>query len=313
MEQSLKPNEWLKKIETEFLLKSFPYSDYSKSCLIYSKGNYGIFLLEDKNKERFTVKVKIGEYLYFEETIALYIKYFASHIPNLLHVENIYKGPNPSTMKLFYKPEKIDDNCKDINLHKIFSHGREFLYYLTKACNYNLGYYFGPKSGGSLTYNAFVGFSFQLSVALQTLHRLGVWHRDIKPANILVCKSEISKNNKYIRYNYKNIKSWTLSYDILEDRDFKIIDYGESQVLNEVENPCTTFSYEVSVSFYNIITLMWKKVTDKKNEDLYEDFINRLKNCTTNINDIMFEAPIFEQLSTQYKNLPAYEIELLTY
>lgn len=313
MEQ-LSPTEWVEKIYRDFVLTDFPYYKYNKSCLIYSKRDYGIFLLEDKNNEKFTVKVKSGYLLDKEEIIALYVKHFASQIPNLLHVENIYRGVHPRLMNLFTKTEKIDITCKDTNVKNIFSMIETvFLYYVTKACNYNLGYYFGPKVNGTLTYDAFVSFSFQLTVALQSLHRLGVWHRDIKPANILVCDSSIAKNNRYIRYNYNNEKTWTLSYDVLNDRDFKIIDYGESQVLNDVNEPCNTFTHEVSIGFYNVIILMWKKVTDKKNEDLYNDFIFRLKTCNTNLNDIMLEAPIFDELAKKYTDVPAYEVNLLPY
>jgi serine/threonine protein kinase len=310
--KSLKPTEWLQKLN-KTSLSYFPYDKFEKSCLIYSKSNYGIFLLEDKNGKRYTVKVKAYTYLVPpEENTALYVKHFASHIPNLLHVEDIYMGATPAYADLFKKPQRIDPTCKDGNLYTLFGHSGKFLYYLTKACYYNLGYFFGPKIKGELTYEAFVGFSFQLVVGLQTLHRLGVWHGDIKPANILVCNSEIAQKNRYIKYTYNDKISWTLSYDVLENRDFKIIDYGESKVLNDITEGCKSFKYEVNVAFYNIITLMWKKVINKQNINLYEDFIFRLKNCETDINDIMLEAPIFEKLKNlDVKN--SYEVKLLPY
>jgi len=161
-EQEMEPTVWLKKIAKEYKLKKFPFDDYKQSCLIYSKGDYGIFLLERNDGERFTVKVKNNLYLDYESEISLYIKYFASHIPNLLHVENIYSGENPFSKNLFKTPKKLDITCKDVKEpEKIFIE-KFYSYYLTKACYFNLGYYFGPKNKGELTYNAFVGFSFQL-------------------------------------------------------------------------------------------------------------------------------------------------------
>jgi len=145
------------------------------------------------------------------------------------------------------------------------------------------------------------------------LHRLGVWHRDIKPANILVCNSEIAKKNRYIRYNYNNEKFWTLSYNNLENRDFKLLDYGESKVVNNNTNPCKTFEYEVNNSFYNIIELMWQNVKDKQNENLYGEFMKSIKNCKTSVNDILLESKIFEELTQKYNKEKAYEVDLLTY
>ena len=118
---------------------------------------------------------------------------------------------------------------------------------------------------GTLSYKAFVVFSFQILIAIYKLHTLSVWHRDIKAANVLVCTSEISE--RYIRYVVgENI--WTINYEDTGNRDLKIIDYGESVIEEKVKNPCLEFLYEVTVATSNIIQLMWSKTLNKTNEQV---------------------------------------------
>lgn len=313
----MKPTEIVEQIRKDLQFIKFPVRNFVKSCLIYNKREYGIFLLEDINGERYTVKVNsyIESNQNKEIVISIYIKRYASHIPNLMFNSEIYVGLNPNIYPLFTKQDKsMSKFCKNVNINQIFiSNMPNYSYVLTKECYYNLGYYLGVHKG-LLTYDEFVEFSFQLLVGLQTLHRLGIWHYDIKAANILLCDSTIAKTSRYISYNYNNIKRWILSYDILKNRDLKIIDYGESRVLNDVNIPCETFDNEIKVGLVFVINTMWSKVNnfseDEKN--IKDNFINLLKTCKSSLVDIMFEAEIFTPLSE--RNIENFhEIMLLPY
>lgn len=314
----MKPTEWINKILNYKTLNlvDFPVDKFIKSCIIYFKRHYGIFLLTDINGKYFTVKVNMID-LYgigFEYATGLYLKQFANHIPNLLYPEDIYKGNTPLDYPLFNNPrQKLQEvSCKDVNITNIFPYEYANLvyhYYLTKACDYNLGYYFG-KYGGSFTYDSFVGFVFQLLVGLQTMYRLGVYHGDMKPANILLCSSEIAKTNRIITYKYGDVKTWNISYDILNDTDLKIIDYGNSKVVDNIEDMFEAFNNEVIISLIGIIKIMWNKVINKQKGENYLNLLDRLKECNTNLVDVMLNAPIFGELEN---GNTGHIVELLTY
>lgn len=312
----MKPTQWLEEIKQykRDNITDFPLDRFTKSCLIYSKRFYGIFLLEDVNGDYFTVKVKIpdsGENIDNEYAIGLYLKQFAYHIPNLLYPDDIYSGENPVYYELFSRKKLTGSFCKNENITEIFSTKYfNYHYYLTKACDYNLGYYLG-KFGGKYSYEAFVGFTFQLLVGLQTLHRLGIYHGDIKPANILICSSEIAKTNRIITYKYGNIKKWNISYDVLGNKDIKIIDYGNSIVVNDMGETFEAFEKEISIALVGIIKLMWTKVTNKIKQDNYEDLIVRLQNVrlqNSDVLDVMLNVPIFADMEN---GNTGYEIMLL--
>ena len=310
----MKPSEWVEKFRRMVSFSKFPRERFSKSCLIYSKGLYGIFLVEDREGKRYTVKVSSFAYgikMPYEVSVGLYLKKFASNIPNLLHLEDIFIGENPESYSLFSKPKLEDSFCRDKELFSIFKE-KIYIYILTKACYYNLGYYLG-KHKGTLSYYAFVGFSFQLLVGLQTLHRLGIWHRDVKAANVLVCDSEIAKTYSNIVYKYGNEGKWVLSYPKLGNRDLKWIDFGESGVYDEIDFPCKTFEYEVNVASVNIINLMWKKVEDKLFPELYEDFVKRLQTCSTSLVDVLFNSPIFNVLKEKEEIGSSFQVDLLQF
>ena len=316
----MKPTQWIEKFQDDLRKMNSPFmaGNFKESCLIHSKGGYGIFLLEDYNGKRYTVKVTyFGDNL--EIPVGLYVKQFASSIPNLLHVEGVYKGGNPLGYPLFTKNVLNDTGCKKEDLVSIFTERQrtdKYFYYLTKACSYNLGYYFGTMKG-TLTFNAFVGFSFSLLVGLQTLHRLGVWHRDLGTRNVLMCKSDIANKYSNIRYTYNdgtNNKTWTLSYKDLENRDMKLIDYGEASVMDDITDHCLKFKNEVSVSLVLLLDTMWRRVIDKtdEREKQYADLKSRLKACTTTILDPMLNSEIYDSISNISSN-NTYDVELLPF
>jgi serine/threonine protein kinase len=294
-------------------MKSFPFNKFDKSCLIYTKGSYGIFLLSesDDTEKYFVVKIKmfgVGNIGIFdkEENTALYIKENYKNMPNILVPEDIYIDQSPINYSLFTdknKRLKLPE-CKDATLAKIFTDIGYYSYYLTKAGLYNLGYYLGTYKG-RLSYRAFVGFSFQLLAALLTLHDLGVWHGDIKPQNILVANKEITSPS--ISYKFGD-KVWTIQYSDLSDRDLKIIDYGNSEIMKDVENTCDTFKYEVSIAVVSVIQTMWNKTDDKESHlQEYEQLIQLLKNCKTKIIDVISSSEIYKPLEGQPGDSYLYE------
>jgi serine/threonine protein kinase len=298
-------------ISSEFKELRFPEEDFDKSCLIYTKNNYGIFLVTSRDGQVYTIKV--NAYLRvpsFEIENALYIKEKVGNMPNLLLPEAIYVGRNPSSYSLFREEKnrlKLKE-CKNANLREIFNENLSHSYYVTKACLYNLGYYLGANKG-TLTYKAFVAFSFQILAALLSLHNINVWHRDIKTQNILICKSDIAKSYSSISYIGKEGKVWTIDYADTDGRDVKIIDYGESLIEKEVKNPCTEFDFEVTVATVSVLNFMWSKVTDKLGkEGEYNELINLLKNCKTSIYDVLQNARIFEGLL--YSDERSYKVDL---
>jgi serine/threonine protein kinase len=297
---------------------SFPYDEYVSSCLIYNKGNYGIFMIQNRKGELYTVKVSLYTIKNDEINISLYIKQNASHIPNILHVENIYRGSNPLDYPLFRYSSLENGLCKNKPLEDIFIHNR-YYYYLTKSCMGNLSYYTGTLKQ-KITYQQFVGYSFQVLVGLQTLHSLNIWHSDIKPANFLICNSDISPYfNNIIYKTQPNIEefnySWAFSYQDLQNKDIKLIDYGEAIYLENNKIPCDKYGYEVKVALVNVIDILWKSIIGDKDEDKvnkFNDFRNNLKTCTTDLLDVMINSFIFhDNLSDFTENPTDYIVPLL--
>ena len=302
----------------------FPANKFTKSCLIYTKNTYGIFLLEDKDGNHHVVKVNSNVDASAENSLGLYIKKNIGNIPNILTPEGIYTGYNPQSYSVFSDKNKRLNikECQDYKeLSKIFTEYRlGYSYYLTKACDYNLSYFFGIKNKGVITLAQFIGYSFQIIVGLYTLHKIGIWHKDFKPQNILICKKEVYENNITYISNSKEEKkeekkegnkmNWTLDYAELNNKDMKIIDFGESTIYKDVIFPCDTFKYEVNRALVTVIELMWSKTVNKVNRLLdYEDLIIRLKECKTSLIDVMNEASIFNVL--RYTVNDAYNVNLL--
>ena len=270
----------------------FPTELFSKSCLIYKKGTYGIFYLEGKDGKYYTVKVTLDTN---EVNINKYIKENAGNNPNLLIVKGIYYDKSPIYLSLFSDKNNklVNPVCKNLEVEKIFSKNTylKHVFYLTEACLYNLGFYLGTY-GGRLSYQEFVNYTFEMFSALQTLHSLNIWHRDIKPANFLICEDKDINSVKYIFAE----RSWKVNN--IDNKFIKLIDFGDA-IIQEVTNPCIEYQYEVNVALLNVIRLMWIKINDEKNNIEYEDLIERVKNCQTSLLDIMLNAKIFDKLVSE--------------
>ena len=304
----MKRREFLDTIE--FREEKFPAERFDKSCLIYTKNNYGIFLVTSHTGQNYTIKVNsyLG-HLTEEILTSVYIQKKHVDMPNLLLPEAIYIGRNPANYPLFNDEKnrlKLKE-CKDANLREIFNERLTHSYYVTKACLYNLGYYLGVHKG-TLSYKAFVAFSFQILAALQVLHNIDVWHRDIKPQNILVCNSElVGKGYSGISYSGGDGKVWTIQYEDTQGRDMKIIDYGESFIMKDTKNPCVAFEYEVTVATVSVFNVMWSKVVDKNgNSEKFNNLISLLKNCKTTIFQVLQDANIYDDLL--YESVNTYKV-----
>ena len=88
------PSEWIENMEID--LKEFPSDKFRKSCLIHSKSNYGVFLLEDLRGEKYAVKVSsfsqkdLREDLK-ESIINLYVRKFINFVPiTIYNVISVY-------------------------------------------------------------------------------------------------------------------------------------------------------------------------------------------------------------------------------
>jgi len=294
---------------------AFPYNEFISSCLIYTKGHYGIFMIQNKKEEMYTVKVSMYSIKDPEINISLYIKQYAGHIPNILHFEHIYVGGSPLDYRLFLHSTLDSNTCLNTvpNLRDIFIHNKYF-YYMTKACIGNLSYYTG-KLKQKITYQQFVGYTFQVLVGLQSLHKLNIWHKDIKAANFLICNSDIFPyypNIIYTKEEGSYQTSWKFSYENLDYKDIKIIDFGEAVILENNNIPCVTYQFEVNVAIINVIKVLWNAVSGYKDEYKYNDLIHNLRNCNTDLLDVMISSVIFQDnISETYNEPNDYIVKLL--
>lgn len=313
----MKAGEWntfVEKLRKNNYYKDFPANLFKKSCIIYKKGDYGIFLLEDLNGEKYTAKI-----LYYpaplkgEIEISLYIKEFAAHIPTFLLPNYIYVGDSPINYPLFNsnRDNNMSLSCKPYNIRDIFfgsynpTTGRKirYTYYITKACQYNLAQYFGMFKK-TIDYNTFVKFTFEFLIGIQTLYTLGIWHNDVKAANLLVCQD----NNSYV-YIFPNGERRFISSSSMSAEEetksnnqcIKIIDFGESKIVDNLDNNkvCKMFMNEINVAVTSILNLMWSKTTviNNKNEEIkYNKLISSLKSCETDLISVILNAELFNDL-----------------
>lgn len=264
-------------------LEKFPEENYLQSCLIYSKSSYGLFLLKNKNGDYYVVKVSDIKDYSRESAIGLFIKNRINDFPNLLVPEEIYQGLNPNAYSLFVHSVFFDDACKKENIREIFT-SNKYIYYITKACSFNLQKYI--FLGNKLSYYQFAGFTFQLILALQILYEIGVKHNDVKQANILVCDTHSSERI----YQLGNI-TWFVNNELMEYKEIKLADFGESNV-QLLKYSCLNVRNEIKIALINVINYMWKN-TETEIQYEYEELLENLKNCQTNLYDVIKESQLF--------------------
>lgn len=321
------PSEWIKKIHSENYYREFPMEMFRKSCLIYKKNDYGIFLLEDMNGEKYTAKVlyypaplagEVEISLYIKEVLELNKALDGEIIPTFLLPDYIYVGRTPLDYPLFnqMKDNNLSTACKSYDIRDIFFGGSgsikdtyektknrfKYVYYLTKACQYNLAQYFGVLKK-TISYQTFVKFAFEFLVGMQTLYSLGIWHKDIKSPNILVCVSSVS----YV-YLFPNGERRFISSKGPEDNKvIKIIDFGEAKIYDTTDRnntPCKLFMDEINFSVISILNLMWSKTVfsskDDENKDIaqvkYNNLVSSLKACDTDLIPVLLNSDIFKDL-----------------
>lgn len=277
----------------------FPADYYKISCLIYSKGNYGIFLLKD-----WTGKFAVVKVIYFydnmvESSLGLYIKDKAGNVPNLLHPEQIYKGDNPKRYRVFQNLNLQNNVCKkDADIKKIFIQDDLYAYYVTQLCAFNLQAYLGREKK-KLTYYQFVAFTFELLIALQTLYKIGVFHRDVKAANVLICDTDL-EDTSVVYQTDKGLRR-VIDYEKSEYKYIKLADFGES-ILQDSITPCMDFNNEIKIALVGTIDYMWRNTLNQENPELYQLLVENLKGCQTDLYDIIERSNIFDILVGQNKN-----------
>ncbi len=167
------------------------------------------------------------------------------------------------------------------------------MYYLTEACGADMGRYLGTGGRGlgyTLDYNQFVGYTFQLLVGLQSIHRLGLHHNDVKPANVIVCGDTTDFDN--ILYNYNGERYWCFSYgEVLRGNNIKVFDFGDVKIPRDMTQPCLVT--KDSVALVPIVKIMWNSTVGEKDQGLFNQLIQNLQACETNLLDVMLESAIF--------------------
>ena len=150
-----------------------------------------------------------------------------------------------------------------------------------------------------LTYDQFIGFSFQLIVAVQTIHVLDVIHGDIKHSNYIVCDTDNDS------VTYKDGKSmWFINYREMNNKYVKLIDFGYAYVGKKCSGE--------KRDRYNLVLIMdfMKSKTDNFNDEYtYKRFIEQLKDCDINLKTVL-HSEIFDSLKISKSN-SEYVVDLL--
>lgn len=264
----------------------FPEYNYTASCLIYSKRQYGLFLLRHRNGDYYVAKVvDTGDTQ--ESEIGLFIKDNIGNFPNILVPETIYVGNNPNKYELFSNPVNLNpDSCKSEDINKIFV-AYKYIYYITKSCSFNFPKFFAMKN--ELSYYQFTGFTLQLLLALQTLYKIGIRHGDLAGRNILVCDKNPDSETVYQLRN--NI--FLMTNDQMRYKELKLTDFGESRYAT-YKNPCFENANEIKFQGVDTIKLFWKNTIGKDDDNYYNELMNNLNNCSTNLYDVIQRSRIFD-------------------
>lgn len=285
-------------ISNSITLLPLPIEKISKSCLIYIKNHYGIFIVEDINSVRYTVKVLVfGGFIEHEVYIPLYLKKNAGDNPNILFPEFIYIGQAPQMYSVFRQSSPLSSQCKDGDLPYIFnSNLNKYIYYFTRLCDSSMTQYFGPKGlNKKIDFETFSILAFQIISGLQTLHALGVHHRDIKHQNVLLC----SDNKNYVYISEKN--KWYIP-STKENKVAKIIDFGDSIATRKEIIPCKDLSNEIKYALKALLVFMWYNTMIKESQiykNQYDDLINKIQNCSTSLFEVLKTADIFRKFQEE--------------